>query len=365
MQSQLPSWEPAARSMLARAMEQNRLLGWLTPTNLARELEALCADWRRGNERLPRWRYPAAPASAALCRRLGELADELEPREPLGPWYAGRARELALELELGTTADPQRFVELGRRRFTRRDGFDDQADGLSDRWLAASRPEPRRATIRSDDGTDPRSLLCCMRAEVERQELPIQVTPTQELSALAAIGPGAIYVIAGRRLSEADVSRTVLHEIHGHALPQLRGQRARLGIFQVGTAHGADDQEGRAIGLEEEAQLLDGGRRLELALRHAAARAVEAGASFVETARVLGEHPVSLFDRLRITARAHRGGGLGRERVYLPAYLRVRAARAADPAVDEVLASGSVAVGAVAALRRWRGDHLSGHGRPR
>jgi hypothetical protein len=58
-------------------------------------------------------------------------------------------------------------------------------------------------------------------------------------------------------------------------------------------------------------------------------------------------------DALRITARVHRGGGLGREAVYLPAFLRVEAALAARPELDRVLGSGRVAVDAADVLGPW------------
>jgi hypothetical protein len=56
---------------------------------------------------------------------------------------------------------------------------------------------------------------------------------------------------------------------------------------------------------------------------------------------------------LRIGARTHRGGGLGREAVYLPALLRVTAALEADGGLDRVLSAGRVAVDAAPALRAW------------
>jgi hypothetical protein len=80
---------------------------------------------------------------------------------------------------------------------------------------------------------------------------------------------------------------------------------------------------------------------------------VEARADFVDTVRMLLGRAAPLETALRIAARAHRGGGLGREAVYLPALLRVDAAVAADRAVDRVLGSGRVSVDVARALRPW------------
>src|SRR5262249_10654130 len=145
----------------------------------------------------------------------------------------------------------------------------------------------------------------------------VMVSPN--LASLAATGDGFVQIAADRWMSRRDVQRTVLHEIDGHVLPRLAGERAALGIFGVGTAWGSGDQEGRALALERRMGFLEPGRRRELALRHVAARSVEAGADFTSTARFLLDQGAPLEDALRIAARVHRGGGLGREAVYLPA----------------------------------------------
>lgn len=145
-----------------------------------------------------------------------------------------------------------------------------------------------------------------------------------------------------------------MHEIEGHSRPRERARSLRLGIFARGTAHGGDDQEGRALGLEQRANMLGPSRRRELGRRHLAAAAMRRGADFVDTVRLLEQDAgATLEDSLRIAARVHRGGGLGREIVYLPAYLRVRAAWQRDAKNDRVLGAGRVAVDALAVLRPW------------
>jgi hypothetical protein len=121
----------------------------------------------------------------------------------------------------------------------------------------------------------------------------------------------------------------------------------------VGTAGGADDQEGRALAIEAAAGFLDAARRRELALRHLAGRSVEQGAELPDTVRLLLGRGVSVSVAVRIAARVHRGGGLAREVVYLPALLRVRAALAEDPSIDDVLAMGRIAVDAAPIVRAF------------
>ena len=273
----------------------------------------------------------------------------------LGALYAGRARELALESAVCEHAGRPGFWEAARRRYSTRDAFDGDADGLAAGWLAEAPalPPPAVDLVMSDDDRDPRSLVARLRAEVGARKLAVRVVVLRDLASIAATGEGVIQVVAGRPLSTRDVERTVLHEIEGHAIPRARGAVAPLGLFAVGTARGGDDQEGRALHLERAAGFLDGPRRRELALRHVAARAVERAADFVETARLLLAHGPPIGDALRIAARAHRGGGLGREAVYLPALLRVEDAIARAPAIEAVLSMGRVAVDAASDLAPW------------
>jgi hypothetical protein len=84
---------------------------------------------------------------------------------------------------------------------------------------------------------------------------------------------------------------------------------------------------------------------------------MDEGASFVEVVRTLMNRDGATLARAVAAAeRAFRGShgdgpGLGRERVYLEAYVRTRAHLAAKPEDEEVIAAGQVALEAVDALR--------------
>ncbi|MRG91833.1 tyrosine/phenylalanine carboxypeptidase domain-containing protein [Polyangium spumosum] len=348
-------WLTDAGHALVQAASRVRLILCTTPTNLRAELDRLGHVWARGAHEAPRFSYEPAPDHEGLVRALGELAAFLEGEGPLGVVYAGRAREIAAEALICSAVGTSGLWAAARRRFGRRDPHDDAADHLAARWLEApprggAEDEP---LIRSDDEGAEGSLLVRMRAEIGARRLPFRVVVVRDLSSLAATGEGVVQVAAGRLMTRADVERTVLHEIEGHVLPRCRAAEMGLGIFVIGTQSGADDQEGRALHLERRAGALVGGRRRELALRHVAARRMEAGADFVEAARLLLSHGASIPDALRITARVYRAGGLGREVVYLPALLRVEAALAVDPSLDVVLGAGRVSVDAAAVLRPW------------
>ena len=149
----------------------------------------------------------------------------------------------------------------------------------------------------------------------------------------------------------------MLHEIEGHARPRAQSMLASSAHFRIGTARGIDDQEGRAVLLEERAGLLGPRRRRQLAARHRAVEAMLGGASFADVASTLVDAhgldaaEASSSPSARSAAATETAPGLGRERVYLESLVRVRRHLEAHPHDDAILASGQVAVDAIDALR--------------
>ncbi len=210
--------------------------------------------------------------------------------------------------------------------------------------------------VRTDDPRDPSSLLSRMRAELSRARLPFRIAVSPELAALAATGEEIVHIAGGRWLTRADVERTVLHEIEGHVRPRALARQQREPIFTVGSARGTDDQEGRALLLEERHQHLTRARRQGLARRHLACVAMREGADFVAVVRQLvDDHGATTREAVVIGERIFRGSdgtfpGLGRERSYLESYLDVRDAFAADPSLEELVAAGQISVTAAPVL---------------
>lgn len=345
-----------ATAALSQASARVRVVAANTPVNLRAELSRVEDAWRREGAAEPFFTYEPVPGGDELRALLEEVARDLEARGDLGAIYAARARELGDEAALCAAAGTSDLWAAARRRFSRRDTFDDRADVQAEQWLAQKPPpgaEEDREVVASDDERSPRSLLSRMREEIGRRRLPLRVVVRQNLASLAATGEGHVQIVAGRPLGVREVERTVLHEIEGHAAPRAAAAENPLGIFALGTARGTDDQEGRALVLERRHGYLDHARRREIALRHVASRAVEARADFVETTRLLLGHGAPLGAALRIAARVHRGGGLAREAVYLPALLRVEEAIAGDPAIEAVMRAGRVSVEAAPVLAAW------------
>jgi hypothetical protein len=357
--AEIPTWVRDADRILAEAMRDTPLLAAATPrAGLTRE--ELVRAFAAGRPCSPGWTYEPLERTRASSRAaaLSTLADALEAREPapLGHLYAARARELALESLLATEAGSPAFAERARVRFPP-EGAASAASRLAAEWVTDGEPAPPADT--STDGVDAASLVSRMRAEIGRLRLPFRVVVAEGLASLAATGDGTIWVAAGRPLARTDVERTVVHEVEGHALPRVRASALAPGIFAIGTARGVDDQEGLALLLEERHGFLRGARRRELALRHRAVEAMDAGGTFVEVVRTLLDRDAAPLERAVAAAeRAFRGSagetaGLGRERVYLGAYARAGAWLRERPEDERVIASGQVSVEAIDALRPY------------
>jgi hypothetical protein len=349
---------PALQALVARAARDVQMLAALTPAGVAAERERLVGELRMRRRAVPRWAYAAVDhgdlrraldvAEAALVRAHG----------PLHALYLARVRELSLEAALCAAAGTPEVEGLARRRFAPVDRASLQtASGLCKAWLSEAPGATDAPTIGSDD-PDPRSLLSQMRRAVGELRLPFAVVARPALAALAATGDRCILVAAGRAVLEEDAARTVLHEVEGHARPRARAVHATTALVRIGTARGVDDQEGRALVLEDRAGMLGPRRRRQLAARHHAVEAMLDGASFAEVAWALVDtHGFDAADAVLVAERAFRGSdgvraGLGRERVYLESFVRVRERFAAHPEDEAVMASGQIAVDAVDAVRR-------------
>jgi hypothetical protein len=347
--------ESVAMQGALAAMRAVRLISAVTPSNAEAEMEQLLLAFERGVPRLPSWTYTKRDTTG-LVENLRELSGAAEYfAEPLRSLYRERIDELRLESALVSEVGDPAF---GRHATERHRQTSRAADKLASAWVH-EKPADDGPSVASD-APDPRSLLSQVRAAIGAHRVPFTVRPVSGLMALAATGERTVYVARARSLSERRARRVALHEVLGHVLPRVRAARAHP-IFALGTAGGTDDQEGLALLYEQRHGLLDGPRRVELARRHLATSAMRGGADFVDVVRHLrGLDPyLSLSEALHIATRTFRGStgsfqGLGREGVYLPALLRVRACLRKSPRAERILESGQVAVNALRQLSALR-----------
>ena len=351
-----PPWLVRGERLLVEAVRSVRLLGSVVPRNAAQERARLVEAFESGQVATPRWSYARSDHNA-LRKALARAAQRLEAEaHPVGLLYAERARELEIEAALASEAGGV-LGALARARFrSANPAKAGEATIIARKWINEGREGAADASsgeVILSDAPVPGSLLTRMREEVGRLTLPFAVVVQPSLAALAATGERHILIAAGRACTKDDVERTVMHEIEAHAIPRTRAAQARLAIFQIGTARGIDDQEGFALVLEERAGYLGPKRKRELAARHLAVEAMDGGARFHENVSALvTEHGLSVREAVLLAERAYRGGdgttpGLGRERIYLEAFLRVGEHLAKKPTDEGLLTSGQISLAAI------------------
>ncbi|WP_394831925.1 DUF1704 domain-containing protein [Pendulispora rubella] len=394
----LPAWLRQVDPLLRELSQRVTLLGAATPANAREERVRLQGLAASGKAAVPAWEYVRRDMSV-LRRQLDAVASALHELrdEPLADLYMARVQEWRLEASLCACVGTKEASSLAARRFASFDAETEAAaDALAEDWIlphpdppAASGPPtpgaetadaraPSPSEVRGlprptfnaaggsgwgsefleTDSPHPESLLSLLQAEIGRRRIPFAVVVHPHLSALAATGHQTVLVAAGRRIGPETAHRTVLHEIEGHVLPRARAAHAPLAIFSVGTARSADEQEGYALVLEDRHHFLTPSRRRELAGRYRAVRRMREGATFVDVVRDLAGVGIDPREAVVMGERAFRGSdgtfpGLGRERVYLESYLRVRARLSDVPDDEAVLASGQIALDAIPALRPW------------
>jgi hypothetical protein len=327
-------------------MRRVRLIGAATPVNAEAENERLIAALDARRPEFPRWAHRPEPAFVLPTAR-NELV-------------GARLDELRLEAAMAEAVGTPAFAALAAKRFAQPRRALRVADETAAAWLA--RPARDEGELVPTDSADPRSLLSQLRAAISRARAPFAVRVTA-LGALAATGERTVYIARRRSTTPHAARRIALHEVQGHVMPRVRAKTAHA-IFALGTARGTDEQEGLALVYEERAGLLDDVRRVDLARRHVAARAMQAGADYVEVLRALVATGADSRAAVTIASRVFRGStgrfpGLGRESVYITCFLRVRAHLERSPRDEAILASGQIAVAALSRVRQFAGKQAS------
>jgi hypothetical protein len=342
---ELPAWHGPITRLARESIAAIRVIAAATAENLPTERARVTASFRRGEPTVPVLLYRAVDHSA---RRdvLHRAATAIENDGILGALYAERLLELDGEAALTAAVGTRLFGPLARRRFPARAEDADGIDADRDREVLSAGPDT------TSDGTRGETLFTCVLQRLQRHGVDVPIVFREDLSALAATGDDRIYLARGRRLSTLAARRTAVHEVDGHVLPRVRARDEALSLFAIGSAGGADEQEGAALFAEEQSGLLDGARARELALRHRLVAGMRNGARFVDTVRSALAADIATDDAVALAFRLHRGAGadgegLGREAAYVPAFRRILSAPADE---RRALARGQLSVGAIEKL---------------
>lgn len=349
---------PALEARLLGVERELRLLDRAAPTNFWAEVERL-ASAEVALDDAPRFRYAAAPPNVGGCEReLGEVeavlaqefgTDEAElgSRERVvARLLHERARELALECRLVGMRAPRVDGALAAKRFAVDGHLLREAHELAAAWLGVgSCGEPTSVA----EAFDSEVLLAHELGRLAALAgLPLAIEE-RSLTTLAAVSERSLLVRTGALVTPAEALRVFVHEVTAHLLPRLRAA-SEGPPYRVGTRDADADEEGRAILSEERAGVLDAARRRQLGLRHLAAEHVRRGLPFAEARAELEGRGASAREAAEVLCRALRGGGLAREIVYLPGYLRVKSALSVEPQLERELERGRVSIAAAREL---------------
>jgi hypothetical protein len=348
----------SAGESLLRAEDRVALVARATPLGVHAEIHRLSALSARGARLRPEFRYAPVPDLGAIRSSLERVAREADAHGRHGRVLAQRAEELELEARLAGCIGTTIFAALAAERFRAPNAaLSARVAAFVESALGETPAVPAgRALVASDDGTSTASLRHKLTRGALELGLSIRVEVRAEQLATAATGYGIVAIRPGVLLDAESAARIARHELLAHALPRARSLHAVPALFRAGTAGCVEGEEGRALLVEERAGYLGTARRRELALRHVAALAVRNGADLHETARALRARGADHRAAIEIAVRVHRGGGLAREVVYLPAYHEVRAAFAVEPGLESWFERGRVGLAAARELQAARAD---------
>jgi hypothetical protein len=322
--------------LLDRAEREIALLDRTRPLGFEREFQRLLAAWQCGKALGPALVYARGRSLGRLKRALAAIADRAPRLAAQGVWLGERALELHVEAEMAELVGASRFAALAAVRFPLpRGAVGAELSSMARAWIgqgaAATRHEPR---FRSDDSSEPRSLRAVLSRRLGELRLPIRLRVDPDLVSVAACSENSVVIRGASWLTAREARRITEHEVSGHLLPRLFA-RTRADVLRCGCAGANDDEEGRALLLEQRRGLMDDSRRAELGARHLACEYQRSGATFVDSVRCLVDLGASIETALRSVLRASRGGGLGREVVYLAAMRSLGLAFAATPALED------------------------------
>ncbi len=338
-------------ALLGLAERSIALLDRARPLNSESEARRAQALYEQGQPSNPAWIYAYPPDLGGLRAELARVATQLEAGDGIARLYAERARELELEARVAEAIGSPGFSRLARQRYPAPAG-DSASTRRAREWAQLRLTCAPGELTPSDASSSPHSLLSQLLSAVRKLKLPVVIALKDDLQSVAAVGDDTVFVKPGVQLTRKAARRIVMHEVWGHVLPRLNARSCPLGLLKVGSALGADDEEGRALLLEQRFGLMERERQVELGRRHLAAVSIAQGADWVEAVRLLVDMGAELDRAVQIACRAQRGGGLAREVVYLPAHQRVHAALEAEPELEAWLAAGRLSVSAARVLKR-------------
>jgi uncharacterized protein (TIGR02421 family) len=308
-----------ADAELARVERTYRLLLLVSPTN---QQEAWHRFRAAGYDREPTFHYRLLPVDPALLkRRLYAIELESIPDPALGYLLQEKRDEIDKQISLLGERQTPSFIAGSRRLYGR------ATPELVARARELLDAVPPRRGGGAGGVVDAVAYLARARQEVAAYARAGVAVPEPQLRSDIVglmVSDGVHLVGETLRLAPGRLEALIHHEVGTHVLTYVNGRAQPLAQLATGLAQYDETQEGLAVLAEYLAGGLTAERLRLLAGRVLAVAALEAGATFLETYRMLnGEHGFGRGTAFDVTARVHQSGGFTRDMIYLRGLLRL------------------------------------------
>ena len=325
----------------------------VSPINTAAALEQFVAD---GEQVAPSFRYrPLTVDPDAVKRRLYRL-DFTRLEDPLlERMFSDKRHEIDAQLTMLATRNTPAFRPASMFLY----------GAVPARLLADAKQILERNRSRSARGqTIPASRVAeaarSLIASYTRKDafFDAKVEVRDDVSGLM-VSRNRLLVGSSTVVPASRVDALLAHEVSTHLLTYLNGSLQGLTIFRSGLANYEGIQEGLGVFAEWAVGGLSVTRLRLLAARVVAVDAMQRGAEFMETYRLLRRDlGFSIAGAFGIATRVHRSGGLAKDAIYLDGFRAVvdhvatggplapfwlgKIARTDVPAIEELLQRGLV-----------------------
>jgi uncharacterized protein (TIGR02421 family) len=325
----------------------------VSPINTAEALDRFVAN---GEQAAPSFRYrPLTVDPDAVKRQLYRL-DLSRLEDPLlERLFTDKRHEIDAQLTMLATRNTPSFRPASHFLYG-----SVSADLLDDarRVLAMTFPKvPRKEAIGAQTiAAGARRVIASYDGEDATFDASVEIR--DDISGLMVTG-NRLLIGSASTMPAGRLDALLSHEVSTHLLTYLNGCHQGLSIFRNGLANYEGIQEGLGVFAEWAVGGLSSTRMRLLAARVLAVDAMQHGADFMDTYRLLRrELGFSLGGAFGIATRVHRSGGLAKDAIYLDGFRNVidyvaaggtltpfwlgKIARTDVPAVEELLQRGLV-----------------------
>lgn len=273
---------------------------------------------------VPEFLYRPLPAEPALLKRqLYEIPIERVEDPAIAQLFSEKQVELDLKLNM--------LMDIGGRRFLygSLQVFGDVAEDLAKLAEELLERLPRRAREDSKGGSvDAKGFAQRARREISfyRRRYPELSNSVEIRSDITGLMVSRGNLLVGERanIPTSRVEALIQHEVGTHLLTYVNGRAQPFKQLYSGLAGYEELQEGLAVLAEYLVGGLSRSRMRLLAARVLAVRHLIAGATFIETFRLLNHtHGFDQRTAFIITMRVYRGGGLTKDATYLRGLVRL------------------------------------------